>query len=446
MSNSTSLAKRVTMIVSLGLGLFWLAAVLASLLVLRAEQEELVNLEIKQTAHRLLLILMSDANDLDSVSQFSARTFSPFTDEDQQDAPVWALVDRAGHASSRSYVQEDTEWPEQVIEDQFSRTSTHTFYTTAFSPEGLGIQYGIPNGERNEAYRESALAFLFPMLAFLPLGYLFIGWITRLALAPLSQLRNDIEERGNLRLDPIDSKGLPTELKAITATLNVFMTRLAQALESERTFATNAAHELRTPVAVALAQIQRLRSEEKNPDTQARAIRVEEALKRMSRLVARLLQLARADAGIGASEVPHDLVRLIKLVLEDSQRDSARAALLAVNLPDKPVLSQIDPDAFAIVAGNLIDNAFQHSKSNTPISVSLSPDGVLEVKNESDFLPDEVLTTLPRRFRQSSANGDGFGLGLNICDTIARQSGGYLKLSCEPTKPNATFIATFGLP
>ena len=78
--------------------------------------------------------------------------------------------------------------------------------------------------------------------------------------------------------------------------------------------------------------------------------------------------------------------------------------------------------------------------------MSLSPDGVLEVKNESDFLPDEVLTTLPRRFRQSSANGDGFGLGLNICDTIARQSGGYLKLSCEPTKPNATFIATFGLP
>ena len=178
-------------------------------------------------------------------------------------------------------------------------------------------------------------------------------------------------------------------------------------------------------------------------DDLVRITRIETALMRMSRLVARLLQLARADAGIGAATDRQDLRAVLDHVLEDSHRDPDRRARMVEVLPAAPVLAQIDADAFAILAGNLIDNAFQYASEGTDIRVELTSDATLRVENDGAVLSGTELSGLTRRFHRGPARGDGFGLGLHIADRIARQSGGRLTLASPPEGRESGFAATF---
>ena len=443
MKRFDTIAGRLALFVSLGFAAIWLLAVLATALVLKGEQEELLDLELRETASVLLPVL-SRAYRGRAAEGFPARPEAD-TGDDPTETLIWILTDRSGATLMQSTEAAAIARPDGRPAEGFSETGTHVFYTTAPDPQGLSIRFGDPKAERFEAYRDSFLAFLVPMLAILPLGYLLVGWIARAALRPLDTLRAAIAARDHGRLDPIDAAGQPAELRAITATLNGFMTRLSRSLEGERAFATNAAHELRTPVAVALAQTQRLRAG-MTGEAATRAARIEDALKRMGRLVARLLQLARADAGIGISETPADIARLLDLVIDDCSRDPDRAARLRLTRPDMPVLSPIDPDAFAIAAGNLIDNAFQHAPADTPIEIHLSRDGHLHVRNQGTAIPGDALAGLKQRFGRNGTKSGGFGLGLYITDTIARQTGGSLTVRSPIDGMTSGFEAELAFP
>ncbi|MDO5370980.1 HAMP domain-containing sensor histidine kinase [Paracoccus sp. (in: a-proteobacteria)] len=439
MNGPGSLSRRLALLTSAGFVVIWLLAGLATALVLRHEQEELLDLQLRETA-RLFLPVLAERWAADG-----AAAALPPVSSNPDEALVYLLVDPAGRVLLRSPSAAGAALPEGPPRPGHVRTATHAFHVTEPNAEGLAAIYGDPLHERRDAYRESLLAFLLPMLALLPLAYVLVGRIARAALRPLDHLRAEIEARGDGRLDPIDAAGQPWELRAITATTNGLMMRLGQALDGERAFATNAAHELRTPVAVALAQTQRLRAEATGPALD-RIDRIEAALTRMSRLVARLLQLARADAGLGAAPRPHDLRALLDHVLDDSRRNADRAGRLRLSLPDGPVLSPIDPDAFAILAGNLIDNAFQHSPAGSPVTVALTEEGCLAVRNEGPLVNGSDLSGLTRRFQRTNTSTDGFGLGLHIADTIARQSGGTLTLHSPATARDSGFEARFRAP
>ncbi|MFC0342543.1 sensor histidine kinase [Paracoccus niistensis] len=439
MNRPGSLSRRLALMTSAGFVAIWLLAGLATALVLRHEQEELLDLQLRETARVFLPVLV------ERWAADGAAAALPPASSNPDEALVYLLVDPAGRILLRSPSAAGAVLPEGPPRPGHVRTETHAFYVTEPDAEGLAAIYGDPLHERRDAYRESLLAFLLPMLALLPLAYVLVGRIAQAALGPLNRLRGEIEARGDGRLDPIDAAGQPQELRAITATTNGLMMRLGQALDGERAFATNAAHELRTPVAVALAQTQRLRAEAIGPALD-RIDRIEAALTRMSRLVERLLQLARADAGLGAGPRPHDLRALLDHVLDDIRRNAARAERLRVTLPDGPVLSPIDPDAFAILAGNLVDNAVQHSPEGSPVTVALSGDGCLVVSNEGPPLDRQQLARLIRRFQRANRSTQGFGLGLHIADTIARQSGGSLTLHSPATGREAGFEARFNAP
>ncbi|MFT3689144.1 sensor histidine kinase [Paenirhodobacter sp.] len=328
---------------------------------------------------------------------------------------------RAGRFCARSTARA-APWPRNCRRFSvpgFATAADYRLYTTPFNAAGHALQLAAPLAERREALREGMTGFLLPMLALLPLSWLLTGWIARQALAPMRALSAEIASRDGNRLDPIDTTGWPADLVQIAGTVNGFMARLTQALEAERAFATNAAHELRTPVAIALAQVQQLRAEapENSRPENSRVDALERALQRMRRLVARLLQLARADAGVGASAQAHDIAALARLVVADVP------ARIRLDLPKAPVLARIDPDAFAIVLGNLVENALQHG-AGEEIVVSVQPGPLLEVSNGGPVVPH--LDTLPRRF--SRGDGNGFGLGLHICGQIAAQAGGSLDL------------------
>ena len=441
-----SLARRLALLISGGFALIWVLAVVATALVLRSEQEEMLDFELRETAGILHPVLAKAYRQ--GIVETGADFFAALASvrSDPYETLVFALVDSDGTVLLIAPGAQEIDLPQGPPVEGYSRTTAHAFYTTLADDGGLSLRFGDPLEERREAYLDSFFAFIVPMLAILPLAYLLVGRIAASALRPLDALATEIERRGDARLDPIDGSGQPEELRAITAKLNGFMIRLSQALEGERTFATNAAHELRSPVAVALAQVQRLRHETTDTTALDRVDRIEVALKRMSGLVARLLQLARAESGIGPSQAPHDVAHLLELLVDEIASNPARAARVQLSLPGRPVLSPIDPDAFAIVASNLLENALQHSSSDDLVEVSLSPEGVLTVLNEGETIAPEDLARLTERFYSPDAGSNGFGLGLYISDRIARQSGGALSLVSPPTGRGTGLEAVLRLP
>ena len=95
------------------------------------------------------------------------------------------------------------------------------------------------------------------------------------------------------------------------------MERLRAALDAERAFAANSAHELRTPIAGALARTERMIAELSDPNDRRRARDVEVTLKRLSGLAEKLMQLCRVDAGVSLGDRDVDLVPVLDMVVDD---------------------------------------------------------------------------------------------------------------------------------
>jgi two-component system OmpR family sensor kinase len=258
-------------------------------------------------------------------------------------------------------------------------------------------------------------------------------------------LRNDLAARGAQDLSAVQDTDLPTEVAPIAAGLNQLLLRLKDAFEAERSFVANAAHELRNPVAGAIAQAQRLEVETTDRQAAQRAADIETTLKRLARLSEKRMQLARAEGGRLRSDKPADLRPILKLIVADFER-SVAAEELDLELPPEPVLSDIDPDAFGILCRNLIENALRHGQPGTPVAIRLEAGGGLVVRNEGPVIPAEVLMRLTSRFERAAMAGEGSGLGLAIVLTIAERAGGSLVLH-SPVAGRATgFEAVVTLP
>src|SRR5690606_38449125 len=105
----------------------------------------------------------------------------------------------------------------------------------------------------------------------------------RASLSPLRRFRDGLAARHARDLSPIPVTGLPAEIESLASTFNGLLDRLRAAFDAERRFAANAAHELRTPLAGAIAQAQRLRLETTDATARQRAADIEASLKRLTR-------------------------------------------------------------------------------------------------------------------------------------------------------------------
>jgi two-component system OmpR family sensor kinase len=279
----------------------------------------------------------------------------------------------------------------------------------------------------------------------LPLALGAIILAVRFSLAPLRRFRTRLEARGARDLSEVPGDDLPTEITPLAATLNNLLSRLRDAFEAERSFAANAAHELRTPLAGAIAQAQRLRSETQDPAAKARAAEIEATLKRLTRFSERLMQLARAEGGRLRMDHSADLRAIARVVVDDLARGAAPGRIV-LTLPKKAVLSDIDPDAFAILCRNLVENALRHGADTTPVEVTLTPEGRLVVANEGPVLPRDRLDRLTARFERANVGAEGSGLGLAIVAAIADRIESPLVLESPRPGAKSGFQASILLP
>ncbi|WP_430437729.1 ATP-binding protein [Oceanibaculum nanhaiense] len=426
-----SISRRLTLLLTGGIALLWLLGAAFSVLVMREEIDEVFDSALEETAQWLLPL---------ATGALEGKATPPGLlgeQDDDDEYLTFQLRGRDGAVLLRSHDAPEAPYTGSLALG-FSESRHHRVYTIASGRYFL--QVAEPLGHRHEALMESAGALLLPLAGLVPVSILLILWSVRGGLAPMRRLQGDIGARDGGNLQPIADTDWPEEIGGTVQAVNRLLHRLRSALEAERVFAATSAHELRTPVATALAQTQRLLAELESgltpEDAQARGRRIEATLHRLGGLVEKLLHLSRAEAGIGLSETENDLLPVLRLVIEELAAQPGAARRLSLVIADGASLrARMDIDAFSIVVRNLIENALAYGDPETPVEIAVPDDRTVSVRNGCAVIPPETLARLTQRFVRGFVHGsragegpDGSGLGLAIADTILRQTGGTLEL------------------
>ncbi|WKT92419.1 ATP-binding protein [Brucella anthropi] len=418
-----SLQWRLSLWLGLGATLLWVITTIVTAQLLRHELNMAFDSALEETAQRILPVAALEilGRDADDTEQRVA------TLRQHDEYFTYVVRDAAGIVQMRSHNADVTIFPPYSIMG-FSSTPTHRLYSDAAMQGSLTITVAEPLSHRRETAMHILYTLAVPLALAVPLGLIGVWLIVRLSMAPVRSFRDQIEARGSGDLDPVAVYGLPSEIDTVAKAVNRLLERLKLTLEAERSLAAKSAHELRTPLAAALAQSQRLIIEAPDATTRERAHDMETALRRLSRLTEKLMQLARAEGGRLLAEKPVNIAAILRLVVGEFNGSTDAVGRIELALPDYPVLKSIDADAFAILARNLIENALKHGAQNMPISVFLTAEGVLRVINAGPTVPPETLARLSEPFERGQALVRGAGLGLAIARTIAGGAGGRLEL------------------
>lgn len=429
MKIGASLQTRLALAVGLSVTLLWLAAAAATAHRLGGEMQEVFDDGLKATAQRILPIARHDLRE-----GYGRRDAVEHDGDEEDDDGETRIGREARYGEDVTFVVRDRDGrvllasrgADVSIFPPFARrgfleTDTHQLYYDANAEGSLTIAVAESLDQRTELSRKMLLGLVLPLIVVIPLSLLVISLVVRRSLRPVRGLREELAHRGAQDLSPLPDSSLPSELRPISAGINQLLDRLKAAFNAERAFAANAAHELRTPVAGAIAQAQRIRSETTEALTSQRASEIETTLKRLMRMSEKLMQLARAEGGRLQSDEPSDLRPVLQMIVQDFTR--AGEGRIVLTLPQAPVQSKLDPDAVGILFRNLIENALKHGAQDGVVEAALDADGSLRVANDGPVLPGEAMDRLMQRFERGDAKIGGSGLGLSIIKAIADRAG-----------------------
>ncbi|RME18046.1 MAG: two-component sensor histidine kinase, partial [Alphaproteobacteria bacterium] len=419
MTRGPSLRRRLALWIGGGVVVAWLAAVIWSLLALETSIDRDIDLGLKAAAERLMPLAM--VHIFERADDGTAQIIADFSKSSEPGRLTYVVRDETGRIllASRSY--EGQPLPPVGITGFSEEAGFHMYSLSALKGK-LTMTVMENDSVRFTLLRDAALRLLTPIFAVLPFSLALIALALRWELRVIARLGAQIERRGQGDLTPISTEGVAREFAVIVESVNALMARLSAALEAERRFASNAAHELRTPIAAAIAQAQRLVQEAESPQTAERANQIAGALTRLARLSEKLLQLSRAEGAAVVSGEVQDLGAVVRLVIDELARTRG-AGRVELRLPDGDVRAAINPDAYAILLRNLVENALAHGSADHPVEVEVLGDGTITVRNDCAPVPAETLAELTEPFRRGATEAEGSGLGLSIVRAIAEAAG-----------------------
>jgi signal transduction histidine kinase len=244
--------------------------------------------------------------------------------------------------------------------------------------------------------------------------------IVRGALKPItraSQLARSIQP-GSMGLR-LPDRGLPSEVLPLVEAVNQALDRLEHGFQMQRDFTADAAHELRTPLAVLMTMIDVL------PDRRA-AAELRPHIQGMSRIVGQLLELAELECStVGAEEVAD-----LRAVCSEAVSIMAPVALaggksIELTAPPAPVWVQGNAEMLFRAVRNLVENAIRYTANATMVEVEVGDSGAVTVKDRGPGVPDAERELIFRRFwRRDRRTGPNAGLGLSIVQRAIQIHGG----------------------
>lgn len=427
---------------TIGIVVLWLTATIVATLVIRHELDEAFDSALQETSQRLLALAAIDVLTRDE-SKGASRVAAVV---EHEEVLTYRVRDKDGNVLLHSHDADFEDFPAELFVG-FRTTRTHRLYAESAISSSIYIEVAELLEHRREAVSGAFFALLAPLLALIPLSILGIWWVVHRSMRSVVQLRTQIESRDEGDLLPISNHDLPTEIRPIAEAVNQLMERLRRVLAAERNFSANSAHELRTPIAAALAQTQRLISVLPEGAPQDRAHQIETSLHHLTRLSEKLLQMAKAEGGGVLSDTDQDLALVLPHIIQGFLHTKSNQDRLKLIYPENTTLtSRMDPDAFAILVNNLIENALKHSEPESLVEIKLGANRTISVRNSGPVVPDDVIQTLKNRFERGGSETQGSGLGLAIADTIARRANANLELLSPASTLSDGFEAKLTLP
>jgi two-component system, OmpR family, sensor histidine kinase TctE len=292
---------------------------------------------------------------------------------------------------------------------------------------------------RTELIRGLSFGFTMPqaLVALCAFGLIWFS-VTR-ALAPLSQLRQEIEQRSHRDLSPLPTSNAPSEVRPLIESMNDLLQRLSSALGAQQRFIADAAHQLRTPIAGLRTQAELALRLTSADEIHASLTQLQKAAEHTTRLVNQLLSLARAEPVAEQGELVEtlDMTTLTRdITTEWVPRAIERGLDLGFEGTDDAIPVKGNDFLLREMLGNLIDNALRYTPRGGHVTVRLARTLAhieISVEDNGPGIPENEREAVLDRFHRVLGTGvEGSGLGLAIVREIAQRYGGHIKILAGP--------------
>ncbi|MEO9338747.1 HAMP domain-containing sensor histidine kinase [Mesorhizobium sp. SB112] len=304
---------------------------------------------------------------------------------------------------------------------RMERFETRSGEATILTGGALMSQYGLTVLLGN-------LAVGVPALILVAISLIGVPFVTRWALRSFSDLkerldRMDLDTRGAL----VEERGLPNEVLRLVRDINRALRRLDSGFESTERFFVNAAHELRTPIAILQVRIDTLTPSEDKMHLQS-------GIKRLTAIANQLLDTEKYRQK-PQQDLPVDLNHVVSKVVADLAPFAiAEGYDISFDSSAEHVFVRGDAEALERAFINLVRNAIQYGGGRGQISIGIETDGSVTVADHGCGIADDKHTRIFEPFYRVSPHGSGAGLGLSMVNEIVTRHGGYVELSSAPGK------------
>ncbi|BBO99635.1 ATP-binding protein [Sulfuriferula nivalis] len=299
---------------------------------------------------------------------------------------------------------------------------------------GQFIQVAQPMTVREELAAALALRMLMPFFVLIPLLAGLIWWSVGRSLRPMQDVTTALATRHADAMQPLDETDLPQEIKPMVIALNQLLMRLDQAMQSQRAFVADAAHELRSPLTALKLQLQLTERTSGDEQRTIAFTKLNQRVDRSIHLVQQLLTLARSEPRLEQAQFTDvDLSALAYEVAQDFMplAEAHQTELRLELQPDVRVSGQ-QVDLRTLIS-NLVDNAIRYSSDGSQVRLCVAREtghAVLQVIDNGSGIPaDERERVFDRFYRREGTEVIGSGLGLAIVRNIAAVHHADLELS-----------------
>ncbi len=306
---------------------------------------------------------------------------------------------------------------------------------------------------RDEIARDSALRTLLPFLILVPVMLLVVALLVRRIFRKVADLSVEIDRRGEQELHPIAPEPLPVEIRPFVEAINRLFGRVEQAMDAQRRFVADAAHELRSPLTAISLQAERLAQMKLSSAAHEQLGVLRQGIERGRGLLEQLLALARANSSAVAPGRPmsvQSVQRLFRQVLEELMplAEAKGIDLGVVGDTDARLLVN-EVELFSLIK-NLVDNAIRYTPSGGRVDLSvLAADEAITVvvADNGPGIPEaERARVFDPFYRILGSDEIGSGLGLSIVRTIADRVGAMVSLGWANDQAQTGLRVTVAFP
>ncbi len=302
----------------------------------------------------------------------------------------------------------------------------------------LVIRIGERYDNRRDIGRGLVIEHALPLLIGLPLLALLVSFAVKRGLRPVALLTQLLDRRTPGSRKPMPLSYAPQEIKPLIAALNQQLERLEDALEREHRFATDVAHELRTPLAATMIHLESAMIADDPAEIEFTVRHAQQSMARLGRRIEQILAMARLEAGAASQQRTRlDLPRIAIEVIEElapliAEKDIA----LSLNHDDTPLMVMGHEVALTAMLRNLIENALRYTEAEGQVEVAIRREGqqaVIDICDNGPGIPEDRRQAVFRRFhREVESATRGFGLGLSIVQRAIELHDASIELSESP--------------